>query len=638
MDVANLLGRSGPLAQHIEGFAPRAQQQQLAAAVAATLERGGVLVAEAGTGTGKTFAYLVPALLSGLKVVISTGTRNLQDQLYHKDLPLVRDALAVPLRVGLLKGRANYLCRYRLEQTLAGGRLGREQTAQLMAVRDWAGRTRSGDVSEVIEVAEDSPLWPRVTSTADNCLGQNCPRFQDCHVVRARREAQEADLLVVNHHLLCADLTLREEGFGEVLPGADAFVIDEAHQLPEVAGAFFGLSLSSNQVLELVRDRADEQRREAPDFTDLPERAGDVTDAFEMLHRELGRPGQRAPWTEAMALDGVRQSCERLDEALTALHEALREGAKRGPGLGNCLERCGLLRQRLRQFIDPPVADNVYWFETRPRSFTLHLTPLDISTAFRQHMSQRPGAWIFTSATLAVGEEFGHFNRRLGLESPTTLRLESPFDYARNALLYHPRALPDPAAPEYTAAVLEAALPVLEASRGRAFLLFTSHQALRQAADLLHERLDYPLLVQGSLPKTALLERFRTLGNAVLLGTASFWEGVDVRGEALSCVVIVKLPFTAPGDPVMQARIEALRQLGGNPFLDYQIPQAVIALKQGVGRLIRDVDDRGVLMLADPRLLTRRYGQVFLDSLPPMARTRSLERVRRFFEPVRATA
>ncbi len=630
MDAAALLGPQGPLAQHIEGFAPRPQQQQLAQAVSTSLASAGVLIAEAGTGTGKTFAYLVPALLSGQKVIVSTGTRNLQEQLFHKDLPLVQAALALPLRSALLKGRANYLCRYRLEQA-EFGRLNRAQAGQLSLISDWARRTRSGDIAEVTEVPEDSPLWPRVTSTGDNCLGQNCPRFQDCLVFKARREAVEADVVVVNHHLLCADLALKEEGFGEVLPGADALIIDEAHQLPDIAGQFFGLALSSNQLHELVRDCLEEQEREAADFTELAERAEALLTMADALGRTLGQQPGRASWPELAEAPLVASACSRLAEGLKALTQALEEGAQRGSGLANCLSRCQTLQARLQRFLDVPDEDCVYWLETRSRGFTLYLTPLDVSSVFRQRMSQYRSAWIFTSATLAVGDDFGHFSRRLGLAEATTLRLESPFDYARNALLYHPKGLPEPTAAGYNEALLEAALPVLTASRGRAFILFTSHQALREAARYLEQRIQYPLLVQGSLPKNTLLERFRALGNAVLLGTASFWEGVDVRGEALSCVIIAKLPFAAPGDPVTQARSEALRRRGGNPFMDFQLPQAVITLKQGVGRLIRDVHDRGVLMLADPRLLTRAYGRIFLASLPPMARTRSLTQVTDFF-------
>ena len=643
--ITELLGATGSLAQHICGFAPRIQQQQMAVAVNQALLDDAVLIAEAGTGTGKTYAYLVPALLADKKIIISTGTRNLQDQLYQKDLPIVRKALQVPAQIALLKGRANYLCLHRLQLAeLEGSRLSRQLRAELQLVKSWAGRSRSGDIAEVTELAEDSSLWPRVTSTIDNCLGAECPEYSDCFFVKARRSALDADILIVNHHLFCADMVVKEEGFGEILPGADAFILDEAHQLPEVASHFFGLSLSSHQLHELARDIQVEQLRDAADFTDLTDLARRLDTANSEFRLALGLEPRRAPWQQVAQQENVQNAVADLNAALAALLPALSEAAIRGKGLDSCHARCTLLTTRLAQLTNTDNHNDVLWFETRQRSFTLNSTPLEVSAIFQSRMEQYHSAWVFTSATLAVAENFTHFASRLGLglglgvREPTTLKLESPFDYARNALLYHPKELPDPSSSDYNQAVLAAVLPVLEASRGRAFVLFTSHQALREAADWLTAKLDYPLLVQGSLPKGALLERFRTVGNAVLLGTASFWEGVDVRGDALSCVIIAKLPFASPGDPVLQARITALRSKGGNPFMDYQLPQAVIALKQGVGRLIRDVSDRGVLMLCDPRLLSKPYGRIFLDSLPPMRRTRSLRHVQQFFAPATSTA
>ncbi len=633
MDIARLLGADGPLTRWLPGFAPRLAQQRMAAAVETILSGGGTLVVEAGTGTGKTYAYLVPALLAGRRVMISTGTRHLQDQLYHRDLPLLRQALQIPVKTALLKGRSNYLCHYRLEATEREGRLAtREQVAALQRIRDWATRTRSGDIAEVGDVPEDASIWPRVTSTVDNCLGQECPRLQDCFLARARREAQAADLLVINHHLFCADIAIRETGFAEILPGAEAIIFDEAHQLPEVASYFFGRSLSGRQLLELARDTRVEQLRDAADFGDLRVRAAALDPAVLALREALGLGDRRALWREVATGPALRAAVTMVATALEQLRTALQEAAVRGKGLEHCLQRCEDLAQRL-ELLSEPAEDEVRvrWFETQGRSFVLSATPLDIAPVFQERMNALPGSWIFTSATLAVEQGFTHFAARLGLLDYTALRLDSPFDFARNALLYHPPELPDPATPQYTGALVEALLPVLEASRGRAFLLFTSHRALQEAARLLAGRLRYPLLVQGERAKAALLAQFRALGNAVLLGTASFWEGVDVRGEALSCVVIDRLPFAAPGDPVVQARIEALRQRGENPFLSYQVPQAVIALKQGAGRLIRDTGDRGVLVLADPRLLSRFYGRLFLDSLPPMPRTRRLDRVRAFF-------
>ncbi|MFZ1643524.1 MAG: ATP-dependent DNA helicase [Candidatus Contendobacter sp.] len=633
MDVAELLGPEGPLAQRVPGFAPRPQQQDMAVAVAAILEDGGSLIVEAGTGTGKTFAYLVPALRSGARVLISTGTRHLQDQLFHQDLPVVRRALQVPARVALLKGRGNYLCLYRLQAAEQEGRLpSRAQVAELQRVRRWAGRTRRGDIAEITDVPESSPLWPHVTSTVDNCLGQDCPHLDDCFFAKARLDALAADVLVINHHLFCADLALRETGFGELLPGVEAIILDEAHQLPEIATHFFGRSLSGRQLTELARDTVVEQARDAADFPELRRRAEALATVEAVLREALGTAERRALWWEAANQPAVRAAVDQLTEALERLREALKEAAQRGKGLESCYRRAEDLTQRLVAVTgEASHPDNVRWFETRGRGFTLSLTPLDIAPTFRTRMEARPCAWIFTSATLAVGESFEHFAARLGLRDYAALRLDSPFDFASNTLLYHPPGLPDPASPQYTTTLLEAVLPVLAASRGRAFLLFTSYRALRAAEEGLTGRLDYPLLVQGAAPKAVLLREFRALGNAVLLGTASFWEGVDVRGEALSCVIIDRLPFASPGDPVLQARIESLRQRGEDPFRCYQLPHAVITLKQGVGRLIRDVSDRGVLMLCDPRLLTKLYGRVFLDSLPPMPRTRKLERVQAFF-------
>jgi ATP-dependent DNA helicase DinG len=633
MDMVELLGPDGPLARHAPGFAPRLQQQQMAVAVDAILNEGGTLIVEAGTGTGKTYAYLAPALRSGMRVIISTGTRHLQDQLYHRDLPVVRRALQSPANIALLKGRGNYLCRYRLRLTDQEGRLtSREQVAELRHIHSWMRRTRRGDIAEVANVPEASPIWSRVTSTTDNCLGQECPDLSDCFLAKARREAQAADLLVINHHLFFADMAIKETGFAELLPGAEAIILDEAHQLPEIASHFFGKSLSSRQLLELTRDTLVEQLRDAPDFPVLRERAQTLEIAIAALRETLGVGDRRALWREVAAQSAVREAVADLTLKLDALRDALREAAGRGKGLENCARRSDDLAQRflaLTGTILEPAS--VCWFETRGRGWILTLTPLDIAPTFQERMTAQPGAWVFTSATLAVGQRFDHFAARLGLTDYAALCLDSPFDFADHTLLYHPPGLPDPATPSYTTALLEAALPVLDASRGRAFLLFTSYRALREAAEWLAGRVGYPLLVQGQWPKAALLKQFRELGNAVLLGTASFWEGVDVRGEALSCVIIDRLPFASPGDPVMQARIESLRQRGENPFMDYQLPQAVITLKQGVGRLIRDVSDRGVLVLGDPRLLSKSYGRTFLDSLPPMPRTKKLERVQAFF-------
>jgi len=632
--VAEYLGPAGRLARQVEGFAYRPQQAAMADAVAETLEEGGVLICEAGTGTGKTFAYLVPALLSGRKVVISTGTRNLQDQLYQRDVPRVRDVLGVPSAVVVLKGRANYLCTHRLETTwLEGRHRSRELTDLLQRVRGWAARTERGDIAELVDIPEDAPVWPLVTSTTDNCLGQECPSYSTCHLVEARRRAQEADVVIVNHHLLCADLALREDGFGELLPSADCYVIDEAHQLPETASDFFGQTVSARQLNDLARDVELEARREgglAPELRDAVDRIGK---GVRELRLAFGVEGRRAPWAEVADDATVDAALARVELALADCAAVLEARGDRGRGLDNCLARTQALHQALEAFSAPGggSAGEIRWFETFQTGFRLNRTPLDIADTFRARLAARHGAWIFTSATLAVGGDFTHFQRRLGIDEARTAHWDSPFDYAHQALWLLPRGLPEPNAPEFNRAVADLSVEVLTASRGRGFLLYTSHRALNGAAAYLQGRLPYPLLVQGTAPKAELLERFRSLGNAVLLGTASFWEGVDVRGEALSVVIIDRLPFASPGDPVLQARIDALRAEGGNPFRDYQLPQAVIALKQGAGRLIRDVTDRGVLVVCDQRLVSRSYGRVFVRSLPPFRRTQELGDVQRFF-------
>jgi ATP-dependent DNA helicase DinG len=627
LDAHDALGPQGPFALLLEGFQARPQQQAMAAAVERALTDDATLIAEAGTGVGKTFAYLVPALLSGGKVIVSTGTKTLQDQLFHKDLPLVRKALGVNARCALLKGRSNYLCLHRFRATVAEGRLrDRQQVAELRQIREWVGVTRTGDIGEVSGVAENAEIWSQVTSTVDNCLGQDCEDYSRCHVVQARRAAQEADVVVINHHLFFADLALKEEGFGELLPSANAVILDEAHQLPEIASIFFGQTLGSRQLLELGRDSTSESHNEAPDMEAIRTHAAALEKATLDLRLALGRAGQREPWERIRHKPDVADGLEQLDDCLAALTEALALGAERGKGLEACLRRAHLAQQRLAR-LKAPDDRAIQWYETFTRAFT----PLDVAELFHSRLAAHPCAWIFTSATLAVGERFDHFASQLGLGEAKTLQLDSPFDYARNALLYLPGGLPEPNDPGYTRAVVEAALPVIRASRGRCFMLFTSHRALREAAELLEGRLPFPLLIQGDMPRGELIERFRALGNAVLLGTSSFWEGVDVRGEALSCVIIDKLPFASPGDPVLQARLNAIRSGGGNPFMDYQLPQAVITLKQGVGRLIRDAADRGVLMLCDPRLRTKQYGRIFLDSLPPVPVTRNLDDVTAFF-------
>jgi ATP-dependent DNA helicase DinG len=638
-DTGTLLGADGPFARELPNFAPRQAQQAMARAVQHAIAGRDTLIAEAGTGTGKTFAYLVPALLSGERVIISTGTKTLQDQLYFRDLPKVRSVLGARLKTALLKGRANYLCLYRLDQTVReGATYERTQAAQLATIRAWSARTRRGDRMELAEVPEKSPLWPRVTSTPENCLGVECPFFDDCHVVKARREAMEADVVVVNHHLLFADLALKQEGFGEILPGAAAFILDEAHQIPELAGQFFSQSISARQLTELAQDALTECDGITGAIGLLLEPVEALQDALRKLRLAMDALPSRGAFQQLEDRAGVRESLYDLRELLATLAELLDSQAERSRGFTNLHERADLFVERLDRIVESHGDHDVRWYETFPRGFALYATPLDLAVPMRGLRERTRAAWIHTSATLSVAGNFDHFARQLGLDEPQTLSLESPFDYARQALCYLPSGLVDPNARDYTEQVIETVLPVLHASNGRAFLLFTSHRALRRAAELLQDKAPWPLFVQGTAPRPRLLEEFRASGHGVLLGAASFWEGVDVVGEALSVVVIDKLPFAAPDDPVLMARLEALEKSGINPFMGWQVPSAAIALKQGAGRLIRDVHDRGVLVLCDPRLTTKGYGKLFLASLPPMPRTRELVDVQAFFDDAKAAA
>ena len=630
--VGDVLGAEGPFAREVPGFVPREVQMAMAEAVAAAIDERHTLIAEAGTGTGKTFAYLVPALLSGKRVIVSTGTKALQDQLFHRDLPRVRSVLGARLSAALLKGRANYLCLHRLEQARTEGQFAsRQQVSDLQRIHAWSTSTRHGDRAELAELAEDSPLWPRVTSTTDNCLGSECAFFNDCFVVKARRAAQEADVVVVNHHLLFADLAIKQEGFGEILPGAHAFILDEAHQVPELAGQFFSVSLSARQLAELVRDTIAECGAVTGVLGILQPLTEAITTAVRKLRLAMdGFPGRAA--LKRIERDAeVEAGIEGLRLALEALVNGLAPHNERSRGLDSVHERAQSALARLNQLMDGSARDSVHWYELSAQGFSLHSTPLDLAQPLRELREQSHAAWIFTSATLSIAGDFTHFARQLGLDDPHTVCLQSPFDYQRQALAYLPAGLPEPNTDTHTERVVEAVIPVLAASQGRAFLLFTSHRALRRAADLLADRVPWPLFVQGSAPRHQLLEEFRASGNGVLLGAASFWEGVDVAGDALSVVVTDKLPSAAPDDPVLAARLETLREAGLKPFFDWQIPNAVIALKQGAGRLIRDIHDRGVLVLCDPRLTSKGYGRIFLASLPDMPRTTDIGAVQAFF-------
>jgi len=625
------LREGGPVAAALAGFAPRLAQQQMAECIEHALLDAQTLVVESGTGTGKTFAYLVPIVLSGKTAIVSTATRHLQDQLFYREIPLVRDALQQPVDVALLKGRANYLCRHRLENIADNERDLFAVNADLAQVKAWSLHTANGDIAELDSVEEGAGIWPLVTSTADNCLGTKCAHFDRCYVNRARRAALSADIVIVNHHLFFADLVLKEEGFGDLLPRAAAVVFDEAHQLPAVASLFLGTNLTGGQLRDLCRDIRSEEQQEHSAIAALPDTLHELERAVRVTEKSLRTQASRGSLADLDENDRCQRALLDMEVALLACASLMEQAAVAGPGLERCWHRSVELHDNLQQLLEREQSEYVRWYEMTGASFRLCSTPLEPGAVFQQRIGSAERAWIFTSATLAVGDDFSHYLNTMGLAGAETRTWESPFPFATQSLLYLPEDMPDPREPEFTPRVVELAYSVLRASGGRAFLLFTSFRALEQARGLLAERLPYPVLVQGDAPRNVLLERFRAHGNAVLLGTASFWEGVDVRGDALSCVIIDRLPFAPPDDPVLRARLARIEESGGNPFRDYQLPAAVIVLKQGVGRLIRDSSDRGVLVICDPRLTTKGYGKIFRRALPPMPVSRNFDDVERFF-------
>ncbi|EPN9526481.1 ATP-dependent DNA helicase [Cronobacter malonaticus] len=621
----------GQLAKAIPGFKPREPQRQMAQAVSAAIEAATPLVVEAGTGTGKTYAYLAPALRAGKKVIISTGSKALQDQLYSRDLPTVAKALEFKGRLALLKGRSNYLCLERLEQqALAGGDLPVQTLSDVIQLRGWANETVDGDISTCGRVAEDAPVWPLVTSTNDNCLGTDCPLYKDCFVVKARKKAMEADVVVVNHHLFLADMVVKESGFAELIPEAEVIIFDEAHQLPDIASQYFGQSLSSRQLLDLARDIIIAYRTEVKDTQQLQKCADRLAQSTQDFRLQLGDPGFRGNLRELLANASISRALLLLDDALELCYDVAKLSLGRSALLDAAFERATLYRARLKRLKEINQPGYSYWYECNSRHFTLALTPLTVADKFQDVIAEKGGSWIFTSATLSVNDDLHHFTERLGIHEAQTLLLPSPFDYARQALLCVPRGLPQTNQPQAGKALARMLQPLIEANQGRCFMLCTSHAMMRELAEQFRATMTLPVLLQGETSKSQLLEQFISAGNALLVATSSFWEGVDVRGDALSLVIIDKLPFTSPDDPLLKARMEDCRLRGGDPFDEVQLPEAVITLKQGVGRLIRDVDDRGVLVICDNRLVMRPYGAVFLKSLPPTPRTRDIGEAARF--------
>ena len=635
--IDSIFAPKGALAGHVPSFRARSQQVEMAQAIAQAITENKQLIVEAGTGTGKTFAYLVPAILKGGKVIISTGTKNLQDQLFQRDLPTVRDALKAPVSIALLKGRSNYVCHNHLERTQSEGRFTtREDARHLAKIVKYAKTTQSGDKSGVSNVPENAPIWMQVTSTRENCLGQECPHHKDCFVLKARKDAMGADLVVVNHHLFFADVMLRDEGLAELLPACNTVIFDEAHQLPETASLFFGDNISTSQVIELARDARLEAAISANDFAALPI----ATDALDKAARDVRLIFKQAEGrmnaNTVEDLPGWADAMTTLSDKLGLANSLLEKQAERSEGLENCWQRGQVLAQKILQWQNKEQVDQVRWLEIFNHSVQLNITPLSIAETFAKQINGHPRAWIFTSATLTVKQDFSHYQSEMGLSEAKTAYWDSPFNYLEQALLYVPQDMPDPNSANYTEAVVLAALPLIEASKGRTFLLFTSLRAMQRAHEILlaqfeSRQLDYPLLLQGDGSRNELLSRFREHGNAILLGSQSFWEGVDVRGEALSLVVIDKLPFASPDDPVLAARLAQIAKQGRNAFMEYQLPRTVINLKQGAGRLIRDETDRGVLMICDPRLIEKSYGKRIWQSLPPFKRTRDLSEAVSFF-------
>jgi len=644
-EVDRIFGAGGPLAPAVGTFKPRQSQTEMAKAIAHAISEQGTLIAEAGTGTGKTFAYLVPALLWGGKTIVSTGTKNLQDQLFSRDIPTVRAALRAPVSVALLKGRSNYICHYHLERTLSNGRLtSRDDVGHLREISRFIKMSQSGDKAELTKVPETASVWNLVTSTRENCVGQECQYYQDCFVMKARREAQQADVVVVNHHLFFADVALKEGGMAELLPSANTIIFDEAHQLPEVATLFFGTTVSTGQVLELCRDVLAEGLAHARGGVDWAKTVMVVEKAARDLRLTFPEGGTRLSLPQIPPSSEFFPALAKLKEELEGLIDVLEAQAERAETIEQCRVRAIEMLEQYKAWKSEPKKgkevegdDAVLWVEAFSSSLQLHKTPLSIAPIFAGQRAGTPRSWIFTSATLAVKNDFKHFTAQLGMTGEPAQTWPSPFDYQQQGILYVPTGLPEPNTFGYTDAVVDMALPVIEAAGGRCFFLCTTIRAVNRVAERLREEfaargLDFPLFVQGERGRTELLDSFRNAGNAVLVGSQSFWEGVDVRGEALSLVIIDKLPFAPPDDPVLAARIEVMEKKGMNGFVHHTLPEAIINLKQGAGRLIRDVDDRGVLMLCDPRVISKPYGRRIWQSLPPFRRTRVQADVIDFFK------
>jgi len=649
--VAAVFAPGGPLASALDGFETRDAQRQMAAAVADVLGDGGVLLAEAGTGTGKTLAYLVPAILSRQRVLVSTGTKNLQEQIYFKDLPVLKATLGVPFTATYMKGRGNYLCLHRFDALKDGAAIrSRDESAAIEAIDEWARRTETGDRAEMEDLPEDLPFWPEISAAGENCIGADCPRFNDCFVTKMRQRAAESDVVIVNHHLLCADASVRQNAFGEVIPSCRVAIIDEAHQLEDVATQYFGRTVSNFRLDDFARDvdRALSAKLVTdPDVIDTLRRDVEhVRDFARLFFGELqavrfdGRPpgfgggagSDSRVRVRPHQLERAQPDAVALADALSALEGTIALTKDAPEDLLALARRAGEIRDDVRFLTHADDPGHVFYLDIRGRGVFLRASPIDVSDIVREMLLERMTATILTSATLSVDGRFDYVKGRLGIRRAHEVRLPSEFDYATQAILYLPKQVPDPRSPQFIEAASREVVEILRRTDGRAFVLFTSYANLHQVHRFASARIPYPILVQGSAPRSALLREFRSTPNAVLFATSSFWQGVDVVGEALSCVIIDKLPFASPGDPITSARIEAINEAGGNAFGDYQIPLAILALQQGLGRLIRHRTDRGVLAVLDPRLRTMGYGRRFLASLPPAPVTHDIGALDKFFD------
>ena len=635
LDVDAVLGTGGIIGEQIDDFKPRQSQLEMARLIDESILDSKSRIIEASTGIGKSFAYLVPIFLSDKKAVVSTGTKNLQDQLYNKDIPLINKIVVNSRKTALLKGRSNYCCIYRVDKFRRQKFFKSRNIAALFAtLAQWAETSETGDISEFPGIPENDRLWFYATSSADNCLGSDCPDFNHCFVVKARKKAMDADVVVVNHHLYFSDLALKQEGFGEILPEAEVLVFDEAHQLPDIASHFFGSTLSMRQLETLCKDIIEAEVAEAPDSKQLDASSNQMNKAVADFRLCLEQFPDKSEWARIQYAPPIQKALTELQTSMTDLLEILMQLAVRGKELASCFHRLETVDLQLKQFLEPD--DNqVNWYEWSERNFRLILSPLEVADTFREKLEASTcDSVFFTSATLSSQQSFRYYQHRLGIADVDAQSFDSPFDYETQAMLYLPSHLPDPSEAAYAKLFGELCCELIEATQGYCFILFTSYRMLTWTAEFLSSRISNPLLVQGKLQRSELMQQYLQTSNPVLLGTSSFWEGVDVKGDRLRCVIIDKLPFKSPQDPVYRKRLQLANQNGGNAFVDVQIPEATISLRQGVGRLIRDTSDRGIVAICDNRLNSKSYGRQLLDSLPPMKRSNDLSEVKDFAKEV----